>query len=198
MVPGKCSDWIHLDGVWADAGCCNERSPNGTRVVDLDTHRAWGTGVDKDLVQWHNRRSKRAVYGPQYLAVGCDSTACWESCGRLLNVRAWKNVGMEDQPVIGWHRHPMSADRFRYWNGSEWTAEATTEVHSNGAISIMAGGHRKRRPVRGSWLLRNTVVFHTLAWFDCSVPLVRGHLGRFMEPVEMRTLHQIQAIQTDS
>lgn len=118
--------------------------------------------------------------------------------GGILGLKAWKNVAMDDQPVVGWNRDPAGAGKFCYWNGSEWTAQATTEVHSNGITSTMAGGHLKRRRVLDSWLLRNSVVFHTMAWFDCSVPLTRGHLRRFMEPVEMRTLDQLQAIQTDS
>jgi hypothetical protein len=28
----------------------------------------------------------------------------------------------------------------------------------------------------------NTVVFHVLAWFNCSVPGTRGHLDRLMSP----------------
>jgi hypothetical protein len=105
---------------------------------------------------------------------------------------------MNDQPVVGWNRDPAGTDKFRYWNGSEWTAQATTKVRSNGNMSTMAGVRMKRRRVLDSWLLRNTVVFHTMAWLDCSVPLTRGHLRRFMQPVEMRTLDQIQAIQAES
>jgi Protein of unknown function (DUF2510) len=104
---------------------------------------------------------------------------------------------MDDQPVVGWNRDAASTDRFRYWNGSEWTAHATTRTRSDGTISTMTAGHKKRRPILDSWVFRNGVVFHTLAWFDCSVPLVRGHLRRFTEPVELRTLDEIRAIQAD-
>ena len=65
-----------------------------------------------------------------------------------------EECGNDDQPEVGWNRDPAGAGKFRYWNGSEWTAEATTEVHSNGMISTMAGGHVKRRRVLDSWLLR--------------------------------------------
>lgn len=104
---------------------------------------------------------------------------------------------VEDQPFIGWNRDPEAPDRFRYWNGSDWTGHATHQAHSGGIVSMAARGHFQRRPVLDSWLFKNSVVFHTMAWLDCSVPLTRGGLRRFMEPVELRTLNQIYSMQTE-
>jgi hypothetical protein len=100
---------------------------------------------------------------------------------------------MEDQPLIGWNRDPAGTDRFRYWNGSEWTAQASARITANGSASVAVSGHMERRGFLDSWLFRNTVVFHTLAWFDCSVPLTRGRLRRLTRPVELQTMDQIRA-----
>jgi Protein of unknown function (DUF2510) len=95
---------------------------------------------------------------------------------------------------LGGIETPEGHDKYRYWNGSEWTGHATATDHGNHR-TIMFGGSC------GGWhhawyrrLLRNTVVFHTMAWFDCSVPLTRGHLRHFMQPQEQRTLDQIWAL----
>lgn len=104
----------------------------------------------------------------------------------------WKNDPVDHQPVVGWNRDPEIPDRYRYWNGREWTGHATAFDHGSRGIGVAYGGSC------GGWhqrwyrtILRNTVVFHTMAWFDCSVPVTRGRLRRFMEPIEQRTLDQI-------
>jgi len=114
----------------------------------------------------------------------------------------------QNDPAVGWHRDPdesavfrfwhggewqESSDTFRYWNGSEWVARAGT-ADVDGVASVMVHGHRKRRGLLESWLFRNPVSFHILAWFDCSVPLTRGRLRRFTTPVELRTLDQVRRL----
>jgi hypothetical protein len=94
----------------------------------------------------------------------------------------------EDRLEIGWHRDPDEPGRFRYWNGDDWTFRAG--VHENG--HIWAVGPLPRRGLIDSPLVRNPVSFHVLAWFDCSVPLIRGRLRRRFEPVELRTLDRIR------
>ena len=98
---------------------------------------------------------------------------------------------MDGQPVVGWNRDPEGPDQYRYWNGTEWTGHATASDRGDHRTIMFGGSY-------GGWhhawyrkILRNTVVFHAMAWFDCSVPLTRGHLRRFMQPREQRTLDQI-------
>jgi hypothetical protein len=98
---------------------------------------------------------------------------------------------MDDKPAVGWHRDPDGPDQFHYWNGREWSGHATVSEMGTGMRSIMLGGSLGH--YRSSWYrkgLQNSLVFHILAWFDCSVPLTRGRLRRFMQPREMQTLDQ--------
>ena len=103
-------------------------------------------------------------------------------------------VGQE--PAVGWHPDPDDAAKFRYWNGSEWTARAQTHTDVRGMAFVSAQVQRKRRRVLDSRLFQNPVTFHVVAWFDCSVPLTRGRLRRFTTPVELRTLDQVRGPQT--
>jgi hypothetical protein len=102
---------------------------------------------------------------------------------------------MDDEPAVGWNEDPDRPNQYRYWNGSEWTGHATVSEDGHQGMSVLFGGSF------GGWnsawyrrILRNTVVFHTMAWIDCSVPLTRGDLRRFMQPREQRTLDEIQAL----
>jgi hypothetical protein len=102
---------------------------------------------------------------------------------------------MDDEPVIGWNEDPDGPNQYCYWNGSQWTDHATVSEDGHHGMSVLFGGSL------GGWnstwyrkILRNTVVFHTMAWFDCSVPLTRGHLRRFMQPREQRTLDEIRRL----
>ena len=102
---------------------------------------------------------------------------------------------MEDEPAMGWSEDPNDPNRYRYWNGREWSWHASTYEDGHGGTHIQSGG--TLGGWNGTWyrkVLRNTVVFHTMAWFDCSVPGTRGHLRRFMEPKEQRTLDQFLAL----
>jgi hypothetical protein len=81
---------------------------------------------------------------------------------------------------------PERPDHFRYWNGREWTAVATRSERGVTAHVSLTG---RRRMWHG--LSRNTVIFHLAAWFNCSVPGVRGRLDRFRQPREIRTLGAI-------
>lgn len=96
-----------------------------------------------------------------------------------------------DGPGTGWNRDPDDSNTFRYWNGSQWTAEAETHSDATGAVLVYAHGHTKRRRLLDSWLCRNPISFHVIAWFDCSVPLSRGRLSRFTGPVELRNLNDL-------
>lgn len=78
--------------------------------------------------------------------------------------------------MVGWYRDPSAPDRFRYWDGMEWTAHAT----------VSEGGDTQRRTWYGG-ILRNPETFRLLVWLDSKVPVVRGRLGRFTRPVEQRT-----------
>lgn len=102
---------------------------------------------------------------------------------------------MDDHPVIGWNQDPSGPDLYRYWNGNEWSGHARASDDGGNGTFIEYGGscggwnQRWYRPI-----LRSTVVFHAMAWFDCSVPVTRGHLGRFMHPAEQRSIHQIEKL----
>jgi hypothetical protein len=60
-------------------------------------------------------------------------------------------------------------------------------MESNG-MRLMSGRGIRHVPVHGwrrMWYQRvavNTVVFHVLAWFNCSVPGTKGRLDRLMSP----------------
>jgi hypothetical protein len=101
---------------------------------------------------------------------------------------------MQEEPTIGWGEDPIKPNQYRYWNGSDWTGHATVSDGEHG-MSVLFGG------TLGGWsntwhrkVLRNRVVFHTMAWFDCSVPVTRGHLRRFMQPKEQRSLDETLAL----
>lgn len=102
---------------------------------------------------------------------------------------------MEDERVIGWTEDPDGPNHYRYWSGSEWTGHATVSGDEHHGMVVRFGG--SLRGWSNTWyrkILRNTVVFHTVAWLDCSVPLTRGRLRRFMQPRELRTLDEIRAL----
>jgi hypothetical protein len=88
---------------------------------------------------------------------------------------------MVGRSVIGWYRDPAGSDQFRYWNGEEWTAHAT--------VSESDVGSKNGSFLRG--MLRNPVVFDVMVWCDRYVPVTRGRLGHFTQPVEPRTTDQI-------
>ena len=95
---------------------------------------------------------------------------------------------MQDEPAIGWSQDPVEPNQYRYWNGSDWTGHAT--VFEDGVRGFLG-------PWSNTWyrkVLRNKVIFHAMAWFDCSVPMTRGHLRRFMQPKEQRSLDEILAL----
>ena len=99
-----------------------------------------------------------------------------------------------DERGVGWHRDPDDEAKFRYWDGSKWTARALTHTDYVSGIRTVSGAVQlRRRRVFDSRLFQNPVVFHVVAWFDCSVPLIRGRLGRFTTPVELRTLDQVRS-----
>jgi len=43
---------------------------------------------------------------------------------------------------------------------------------ADGTTYVMSGGHRARRRVLHSWLFKNPVSFHILAWLDCSPSVI--------------------------
>jgi hypothetical protein len=96
---------------------------------------------------------------------------------------------MVERPVIGWYRDPDGPDKFRYWDGQEWTAHATVSESVGGRPIAMCGSEGNHR----SWyrgILRKPEAFRVLVWLDTKVPVARGHLGRFTQPVEQRTADQ--------
>jgi hypothetical protein len=80
-------------------------------------------------------------------------------------------------------------NHFRYWDGRGWTAVA---ARSEGGVTARVSLAGRRR----IWhrVYTNTVIFHIAAWFNCSVPGVRGRLDRFRHPREIRTLDSIDQI----
>jgi hypothetical protein len=86
---------------------------------------------------------------------------------------------MDDERAVGWTEDSVGPDQYRYWNGSQWTGHATVSEDGNHGMRGTLGGSLGGR--NGTWyrkILRNSVVFHTMAWFDCSAPLTGGHLQR--------------------
>ena len=124
---------------------------------------------------------------------GRQRTRCLRSVVPQVSAR-WETASVDDQPVVGWNRDPGGPDKYRYWNGTDWTCHATAARHNNHRTVMFGVSDRGWRNFWYLRVLRNTVVFHTMAWFECSVPLTRGHLRRFMEPRELRTLDQIWAL----
>jgi hypothetical protein len=110
---------------------------------------------------------------------------------RPTTSRAATMVLVGQEQVVGWHQDPDDGNKFRYWNGSEWSARAHTRIDPHG-VFVGAVVQRKRRRVLDSRLFQNPVTFHVVAWFDCSVPLTQGRLRRFTRPVELRTLDQVR------
>src|ERR1700691_1621810 len=98
-------------------------------------------------------------------------------------------VLVEQEPAAGWHKDPDDIAKFRYWNGREWTVQVHTGIDAGGRFRYRTAQWKRRR-VLDSWFFQNPVVFHVLAWFDCSVPFTRGRLRKFAEPKELRTLDQ--------
>jgi hypothetical protein len=99
---------------------------------------------------------------------------------------ACRDMGMDRGPAVGWNPIPERPNRFRYWDGREWTGVATRSERGFVAKDSLTG--RRRIWHRDS---RNTVIFHTAAWFNCSVPGVRGRLDRLVHPREFRGLPAI-------
>jgi hypothetical protein len=97
-----------------------------------------------------------------------------------------------NERTVGWHQDHDDGTKFRYWNGSEWTARANIHTDARGTAFVGASLQRKRRRVLDSWLIQNPVTFHVVAWFDCSVPFTRGRLRRFTTPIEIRTLDHLR------
>ena len=89
---------------------------------------------------------------------------------------------------------PKTPNRYRYWNGSEWSGQANISDDGHVSSFIAKESSRSWRTIWYWKVLRNTVVFHTVAWFDCSVPGTRGHLQRFMQTKEHRTLDEVLAL----
>ena len=94
--------------------------------------------------------------------------------------------------MVGWNREPGQSEhpaldepvQFRYWNGTEWTFQATARRGDQGRGSLMTNGHLTgRAKYFRSGFFRNPVVFHVMAWFDCSVPFTRGRLSRIGDPI---------------
>jgi hypothetical protein len=96
------------------------------------------------------------------------------------------DMGMATGPTVGWNPTPERPNSFRYWNGREWTGAATRSERGFTANVSLTGRRRIWHRVS-----RNAVIFHTAAWFNCSVPGVRGRLDRLAQPREFRELHAI-------
>jgi hypothetical protein len=98
---------------------------------------------------------------------------------------------MKDEPEVGWNIVPGEPDRARYWDGTQWTASSQFSQGDRMTHSLFSFDLSTVSLWRRIWfqrIIRNRVVFHLLAWFQCSVPLTRGHLERFMKPRELRTM----------
>jgi hypothetical protein len=98
---------------------------------------------------------------------------------------------MGQDSAIGWSEDPDEPNHYRYWNGSEWSGHATVSDDGHVSSFIPKESSRSWRNIWYRKVLRNTVVFHTVAWFDCSVPGTRDHLRRFMQTKEQRMLDEV-------
>lgn len=84
----------------------------------------------------------------------------------------------------GWYPDPEGPDQHRYWNGHEWSATSWRSPDGGmGRVTCSLHGWRKLWFQR---LARLPVFFYPMACFNCSVPVTRGHMTRFMRAPEMR------------
>jgi Protein of unknown function (DUF2510) len=84
----------------------------------------------------------------------------------------------------GWHEDPRDASTLRYWDGAAWTGQGRNRGLGRGAsFGFRLHGWRRLWFQR---VLRLPPLFYPLAWLNCSVPGVRGHLDRVMRPREVR------------
>ncbi len=100
---------------------------------------------------------------------------------------------MDGEPSIGWNEDPEQPDRYRYWDGSRWTGHATVSEGGRVASLGISWPTTRRSRLRRA-ILRNTVVLHTLAWFDCSVPVTKGRLRRFTWAPEQRAFDELMKL----
>ena len=75
----------------------------------------------------------------------------------------------------------MDPDRSEYWNGRHWTA---TRWRSGGGYHVEIRYNRWRRIWLGTARLRP--IYRLIGWFNCSVPVFRGHLEWLQSPKELR------------
>jgi hypothetical protein len=90
----------------------------------------------------------------------------------------------------GWHDDPDKPGQKRYWDGKSWTGVSSVPIWQL-RPGRMRGGHYSLSGWRRIWfsqIVRFPIIFYPLSWFDNSVPLIRGHLGRVRHPREMREL----------
>ena len=83
----------------------------------------------------------------------------------------------------GWYHDADRPDVVRYWDGRRWSARSRSSPGGGTVTRIRLEGWRKLWFQR---LVRLPVAFHPLAWLNCSVPVTRGHMVRFIRPTEMR------------
>jgi hypothetical protein len=88
-------------------------------------------------------------------------------------------------PAQGWHDDPDHLGSLRYWDGKRWNGTATVGPGGIRAASYSLTGWR-RLWYRG--VVGHPVVFHVLAWFNCSVPGTKGRLDRLMQPAQAQRL----------
>lgn len=91
--------------------------------------------------------------------------------------------------TCGWQVVSDPAGQWRYWDGRTWTAWA----HVSGSGAPLRFSVKGWRPTWFNGIARIPVVFFPLAWFECSVPFTRGHLGRLLRPRELREFKSIRA-----
>ncbi|MCU1493689.1 MAG: hypothetical protein JWO62_1453 [Acidimicrobiaceae bacterium] len=94
--------------------------------------------------------------------------------------------GMSRDSFIGWSADPERPGGVRYWSGRSWTAAGVMDERGRTAHVSLTGW-------RKFWferVVRNSAVFHVIAWLTCSVPLVRGDLDWMLLPRELRTLSE--------
>src|SRR5450631_2612644 len=94
---------------------------------------------------------------------------------------------MDDELKVGWNPVPGESGHFRYWNGRRWTGTASRSDTGGVMGNVLISGRGR------IWhsFVHTTVIFHVVAWLNCSVPGVRGRLDRFQQPHELRTLRSI-------
>jgi hypothetical protein len=86
--------------------------------------------------------------------------------------------------VTEWQPDPSAPDRYHYFDGRHCSATWIVRQGGGSGSYQLHGWHR----VWFGRVARWPIVFYPLAWLDCSVPIARGHVARFVWPHAIRSV----------